>query len=183
MLTAITGTIGSGKSTVTQILRELGKNVVSCDEINARLLCERDYAERLAEEFPEAVKNGAVDKKALAAIIFNDENARKKLNSMSHPIIYGRVKAMAEEMSGDVFVEVPLLAESKMAYSFDRIWVVESREEEQLDRVVKRDNITYETARRILDVQKKNRITNMSFTVIENSGDFDALKRKVMTLL
>lgn len=183
MKVAITGTIGSGKSTVTAILREMGCNVISCDEINADLLQDKDYISLIENEFPDAVVNDTIDKKALSKIIFNDENARKRLNSLAHPLICQRVKKQADCCVGDVFVEVPLLAESGMEMLFDKIWLIVSDENLQISRVIDRDKKTLTAVKRILDLQKKDYKFCVPVTVIENNFGYDELKKKVLNAL
>lgn len=183
MLTAITGTIGSGKSAVTAILKELGCSVISCDEVNAELLGEREYLSVLENNFPGVVKDGILDKKALSKRIFNNEEERKKLNSLSHPRIMERVKQIASSMNGDVFVEVPLLAESGTEIYFDRIWVVRAPENIQITRVAERDGISLDEARIIYEIQCKRADLTVPVTVIENNSGIDELRRAVKALL
>ncbi len=183
MLTAITGTIGSGKSAVTTILKEMGCNVISCDEINAQLITEKEYLDLLELTFSGVVKDGILDKKALAKIIFGDENARMKLNDLAHPRIMGRVKRLAASMRGDVFVEVPLLAESGAEIYFDRVWVVHSTKAIQIARVAERDGISVEDAMIRYEVQNKHNSFSVPVTVIENNSGINELRLTVKALL
>ncbi len=184
MLVAITGTIGSGKSTITAILREMGKNVISCDEVNAELLTEKDYIKKIAAFFPECIQNGEVNKKILSDMVFSDEEKRKTLNAIAHPAIFERVVKKATEADGDVFVEVPLLAESGQDKYFDRIWVVYSDERDQLGRIVARDKISLEKAKTIYYRQKNVKAEFTKPVVyIENNAGYDELKEKIEKLL
>ena len=184
MLVAITGTIGSGKSTVTDILRKKGKNVISCDEINAKLLTESSYIEKIASEFPTCVKDGRIDKKILSDIVFTDENQRKKLNAIAHPAIFERVVNEAKLLKGDVFVEVPLLAESGQDKYFDSIWVITCDETRQLNRIVERDKIPLDKAKIIYNRQKEFEADfSKPVIYIENNADYNELKAKIEKIL
>ena len=81
MRIAIIGGIGSGKSTVLQILKNKGYDVLSCDEVNSKLICDKEYLKRLNETFVGAVVNGKLDKKVLSSIVFNSKSELDKLNS------------------------------------------------------------------------------------------------------
>jgi dephospho-CoA kinase len=109
---AITGGIGSGKSTVSNILKVKGYPVYSCDEIYAELVNSKIYIDEIKKVFPTAVKQGKIDKKCLAEIIFSDKQERTRLNEIAHPLIMQTLLArMNESDSQIVFAEVPLLLE------------------------------------------------------------------------
>ena len=93
MKIAITGGIGSGKSVVVTLLKESGYAVFSCDEIYKEIILSRKYVQKIEELFPEAVVNGQIDRKKLGEIVFADEEKRKHLNTLSHPIIMQSLRA------------------------------------------------------------------------------------------
>lgn len=183
MITAITGTIGSGKSAVCRILKELGYEVLSCDELNAKLLTEASYISLIDKEFEGVVKNGIIDKKTLASIIFSDEEKRKKLNSIAHPKIKDKIVERIKDLNGDIFVEVPLLGESGMVDLFDKIWFVTCGRDKQISRIVNRDRITEEEAKKRLEVQERKYDYSAPVSVILNDGDLNDLKNTVSELL
>lgn len=81
---AVTGGIGSGKSSVCQIIRSAGFPVLSCDEIYAELCADKKFLERLCEEFGDILyADGSLNRKKLSQIAFNDEAALKKLNNLT----------------------------------------------------------------------------------------------------
>ena len=92
MKIAVVGGIGSGKSEVMKKVASMGAATLSADEINASLLTSPDYIASLQSLFPTAVKDGVVDKHALAEIVFADETSRKALNALAHPLILKKIR-------------------------------------------------------------------------------------------
>ncbi len=144
---AVTGGIGSGKSTVIDIIRKKGYPVFSCDIIYAQLLQEKEYIEKLQNLFPETVIKGQIDKTRLSRIIFNDSLSRKKLNDLAHPIIMQRLcEKMDENNSPYTFAEVPLLFEGNFQKDFDGVIVVLRELPQRVEAIMARDKVDEETA-------------------------------------
>ena len=177
MKVAISGGIGSGKSAVTRILRELGAKVVVADEVNASLLTEKDYIEKIKNRFPAVVHNNVINKKELAAIIYRDEGERRALMEIAHPIIFRRMLSLYPD-EALVFYEIPLLSESPIR--FDRIWYVDAPLSDRVKRISIRDEVDREYAERIISLQVgEDRFLSIADAVINNHGDLDALKECV----
>lgn len=149
MKVAVTGGIGAGKSEFMRAVKELGIRTYSADEINAELLRDKGYIEKLSEAFPLAVKDGKVDKAVLREEVFSDEKKRKTLNALAHPEIRRKI----EEITGDAVVEVPLLFESGMTDLFDRVIVVTAGEDARINRIVSTRNISKDLAKNIIKNQ------------------------------
>lgn len=149
MKVAVTGGIGAGKSEFMRAVKELGIRTYSADEINAELLRDKRYIEKLSEAFPLAVKDGKVDKSVLREEVFSDEKKRKTLNALAHPEIRRKI----EEITGDAVVEVPLLFESGMTDLFDRVIVVTAGEDVRINRIVSTRNISKDIAKNIIKNQ------------------------------
>lgn len=149
MKVAVTGGIGAGKSEFMRAVKELGIRTYSADEINAELLRDKGYIEKLSEAFPLAVKDGKVDKSVLREEVFSDEKKRKTLNALAHPEIRRKI----EEITGDAVVEVPLLFESGMTDLFDRVIVVTAGEDVRINRIVSTRNISKDLAKNIIKNQ------------------------------
>ena len=149
MKVAVTGGIGAGKSEFMRAVKELGIRTYSADEINAELLRDKRYIEKLSEAFPLAVKDGKVDKSVLREEVFSDEKKRKTLNTLAHPEIRRKI----EEITGDAVVEVPLLFESGMTDLFDRVIVVTAGEDVRINRIVSTRNISKDLAKNIIKNQ------------------------------
>lgn len=149
MKVAVTGGIGAGKSEFMRAVKELGVRTYSADEINAELLRDKGYIEKLSEAFPLAVKDGKVDKSVLREEVFSDEKKRKTLNALAHPEIRRKI----EEITGDAVIEVPLLFESGMTDLFDRVIVVTAGEDARINRIVSTRNISKDLAKNIIKNQ------------------------------
>ena len=149
MKVAVTGGIGAGKSEFMRAVKELGIRTYSADEINAELLRDKGYIEKLSEAFPLAVKDGKVDKSVLREEVFSNEKKRKTLNALAHPEIRRKI----EEITGDAVIEVPLLFESGMTDLFDRVIVVTAGEDVRINRIVSTRNISKDLAKNIIKNQ------------------------------
>ncbi len=180
MRVAISGGIGSGKSQVTKILRALGACVVVADEVNAGLLCDKEYIDLIENTFPTVVHNKVINKKELADLVYNDESKRALLMSIAHPRIFERMfSAYPEEKV--VFYEIPLL--SKTDVSFDIVWFVYSDRTLRLRRIAERDNVSKERAARVMSLQREeDLLREKADVVIDNSGTIDDLCQTVKAL-
>jgi len=182
----LTGGIGSGKSTVSAMLRDLGATVIDADE-GARAVVQKGgpaFDEVVATFGREVVgKDGQLDREKLADLVFRDEAARQKLNAITHP----RVRAwMAERMQAApdagaevVVLDIPLLFESGSAEGMDEIVVVWAPEDQQVARAVGRGGREADVRARVkaqmpLD-EKRARATR----VIDNSGSIRQTLRQV----
>lgn len=191
MKIAITGGIGSGKSSVAKIISDSGFPVYSCDDINREILEEKYYVEKLEKLFPRTVENGRVLKRKLGDIVFSDEQALKKLNELAHPLIMQElIKRMDSEKSDLVFAEVPLLFEGKFEYCFDKILVVLRSKSARIAAVSKRDQTDEEQVLARIN----NQFDYESFSqappqkdskiyLLNNVGDFCCLKRNTAEIL
>jgi len=111
---AVTGGIGSGKSTVCNLIAKLGYPVYSCDEIYAELFVSGAFLKEIIAEFGDKVADGkgGVDRKKLAAEVFSDDSKLERLNAITHPAIFSEMFRRAEERKGLVFFEVPVFDDS-----------------------------------------------------------------------
>ncbi len=183
MLIAITGGIGSGKTTVLQMLSSLGGNIINTDEINNELLTQDFYIEKISALFPTAVVGGKIDKARLANIVFYDKEALAQLNQLAHPLINKQVLIRAEALAGNVFVEIPLLIEADMQDAFDRIWLVKASIALRLKRILERSHLDKELARHIIALQGDDKLRERVATdIIINNGNNQELFNQVQKL-
>ena len=156
----ITGGIASGKSTVAKMFGELGIPVVDADEL-AREVVEPGTPglAQIVNEFGEGVLNaeGALNRKAVADIVFEDELARKKLNGIMHPLIGAagaqKLAALQDDPAPYVLYEAALLVETGSHTAFPALVVVSAARETQKARVVSRDASSAAEAEARLDAQ------------------------------
>ncbi len=140
LIVALTGGIGSGKSTVGELFQQLGAVVVDSDQL-AREVVERGSSgfEQIVTLFgDEILKNGEINRSLLAEIIFKDPAKRKNLEQITHPLIR---KAFADIVakSGDQMIvinQIPLLVESKYEYNFDHVIAVSTSEDKRIARLL-----------------------------------------------
>ena len=157
---ALTGGPGSGKSTVAQMFRDLGAQVMDADEVARAVVAPGQPAwEELRRQFgPEFfMTDGSLDRAGMAELVFRDPGARAKLNAIVHPQvtreIARRLQALTARGADLVLVEVPLLYETGLERNFDAVIVVDAGEREQIDRIAARDGRPPEEARGILAAQ------------------------------
>ena len=153
----LTGGIASGKSTIAGFFEDLGVPVVDTDIVAREVVAPGSPAlEEIHGTFGDEVidAQGALDRRAMRNIIFDDDDKRRALEAILHPRIRTETWRQAAAADGPyVVVVVPLLYESPMKSEMDRIVVVDCAEETQIDRLMLRDNETREQARRILATQ------------------------------
>lgn len=182
---AITGGIGSGKSTVAKQIALLGFPVFSCDEIYRELLQDNAYIAQISRVFSDVVKEGVIDKKALSRRVFSSEMDRKRLNSIAHPLImerlYARMSACTNEL---VFAEVPLLFEGGYENDFAHIIVVRRNDEERIENVMKRDGVSKAEVLARLSAQFDYKdIKNKNVYFIDNDGGIEELELKTKEMI
>lgn len=187
---AITGGIGSGKSAVLKILKEEGFPTFSCDEIYKEILFDEEYIRLISLTFPTAVKNGNIDKKVLAEIVFSDKNKREELDSIAHPMI---MKKLLEKISqidnGIVFVEVPLLFECGYTNMFDGVIVVQRSSEERIQSVMKRDGLDEGSVLARMNAQfdysifDENYNADKNIRILYNDQSIEKLKENIKNVI
>lgn len=181
---AVTGGIGSGKSTVCEIIKKYGFPVYSCDQIYSELLNSSDFLKKIENEFGGVLNSdGSLNRKALSAAVFNNESALKKLNTITHPEI---ISAAFKKMEGSsiAFLEVPLLFENGLEDLFDGAIVVLRGIEDRINSVISRSNLTRdEVLLRINSQYNYNKLDFTKYYVIHNCGNFEDLDCKTRQIL
>ena len=174
LIVALTGGIGSGKSTVGQIFGDLGAIVTDSDQL-ARDVVERGttgFDQIIAAFGDEVLKNGDLNRAALADLVFKDPAKRKQLEQITHPLIRKAFAKIVESAKGDSIVvnQIPLLVESNHDYKFDHVITVSASEAVRIERLLKRGmNLTQIQQR--LQVQSNDaQREKISDSIIRNDG-------------
>ena len=182
----LTGGIGSGKSTVSEMLRKLGAIVVDADE-GARVVVQpgQPALAEIRDRFGDEVfgADGDLDREKLADVVFGDDRAREDLNAITHP----RVRAwMAERMqeaaaagAPAVVLDIPLLFESGLTAGLDEVVVVWAPVEEQFKRAVARGLRGGDVRARINAQMPLEEKRAKATVVIDNSGSKEKTRRQV----
>ncbi|WP_211653869.1 dephospho-CoA kinase [Planococcus alpniumensis] len=191
MIIGLTGSIASGKSTVSQMLKELGYPVVDADLV-ARQVVEpgTETLNSIAQAFgPEVIlANGSMDRERVGKIIFNDPTSRKKLNDIIHPAIRREMlrqrQAFLDEGYETVIMDIPLLFESKLQRMVDKILVVSVSEQQQLKRLMERNGLAEQEAKARIASQLPFSVKEQGADeVLDNNGSVDNTKRQLMRIL
>lgn len=182
----LTGGIGSGKSTAAKIFMDLGAVVIDADEQSrAALGSNSPLLPQIELTFgPGLVVNGELDRQALAAKVFSDDELRVKLENLVHPEVARRVSAIRSSLSDDAVViyDVPLLVEKRLESQFDAVIVVHSPLELRLKRLesrgVSRDDATARMGHQASDVER----AALATYEINNDGDLEDLRLQCETV-
>lgn len=178
----ITGTIASGKSSLSEILKKKGYQVIDSDKVNKKLL-EKDqinYKEILSSKaFDEAFDADGLDKKKLAEIIFNNPEKRELINKITHKNIIAYINSLIKEKRKNIFVEIPLYFQMKEKFPCDYIWLVTADREFQIKRLIKRDKIDRDFAIKKIESQDFLEMEKKSDLIFDNSKSIKDLEKKV----
>lgn len=158
---ALTGGIASGKTTISNRLRELGAFIIDADEVAREIVQPgtptlRAIVERFGEGVLEA--DGTLNRKALAEIVFNDDDALAALNDITHPeirrVTNERIDRIRAEEPDTIFVhDIPLLAENRSNFDYDEIWVADAPASVRLERLMETRAMSREESQARIDAQ------------------------------
>jgi dephospho-CoA kinase len=176
-LVGLTGGVGSGKSTVAEMMRELGAQVVDADEATHAVYEPGSPGfDAVVREFgDEYVDGGRIDRPRLGELVFHDDDARRRLNDIVHPLVRAwmaeRTAEAAQRGAEVVVQDVPLLFENGLERLFSTVVLVYAPEEVQVDRLVSGRGFTPERARAMIAAQMpiENK-RGLAHHVINNSG-------------
>lgn len=144
----LTGGIACGKTNLTDALRSIGVPVVDADEVSRAVTAKGGAAlPAIRKAFGDKVFDGeALNRQALAALIFADDEKRALLNAITHPIILSECKRMLDAIPGPAVYSVPLLFECGLEKECDEVWCAYIPQKEQIRRLRERDGITHKKA-------------------------------------
>jgi dephospho-CoA kinase len=186
LLVGLTGGLAAGKSTVARLLAETGCTVVDADRLVAELYGPGEPGTaKVRELFGDSLllPEGGVDHRALAARVFADDEARRRLEAAVHPLVGERFRALAAARGGIVVLEATLLVEAGWASAFDLVVTVEAPPELRLARAIARGLAPAEARRRLAAQGGGEARRAAAGRVITNDGNEAALRRQVDALV
>lgn len=190
MIIGLTGGIGSGKSTVADLFKELGVPVVDADQVSRELVKPGSkILNNIVEHFGPKILNaeGELDRSLLRKKIFDKPDDKIFIEKLLHPVIYKKIQEFAEEHPAPYIIAViPLLIETREKYNIDiikKVLVVDAPEDLQVDRVRKRDKLSSTEIRKIMHTQiDRQARLNRANDIIINDGDLNKLRKQVLEL-
>jgi len=185
---ALTGGIGCGKSTVCNLFNQQHHVPIIDTDIIAREIVEPGTTTlaEISNYFGRSVilKNGSLNRKALAEKVFNNENDRHHLESILHPEIRRVIQKKIEKIdSSYVIIAIPLLIETNQQSDFERVLVIDCNEQQQIERTLKRDQRNLDEIKSIIksQVSRETRL-EIADDIIDNSHSTNSLKEQVKAL-
>jgi dephospho-CoA kinase len=187
MRVGLTGGIGSGKSEVARILRELGAYIVDTDTLAREAVASySDGLMEIARVWPQVVRNNVLDRAALGEIVFSDPEARAKLNAIVHPHVR-RLALERERLAapGQIVVHVvPLLFETNYLEGIDKSILVVAPDEMRIARITARDGLNAAQVRARMSAQMPPaQARERADFVIENDADLATLRERTREVL
>ncbi len=182
-LVGVTGIIGSGKTTVSEIFGQLGASVFSADEAAREVTGEADVIQTIADTFGQEMlrTDGSVDRKRLADLVFNDPVKLQRLNGIIHPLVRRQMWNLVDEQQRRagvalIIIDSPLIYETDLHTSLDFVVVVLADEEKCIQRVMNRDGLSrdeiLERLSRQIPLSKKKERADFC---IDNDGNEESL--------
>lgn len=191
MIIGLTGSIASGKSTVAKMLEKLQLPIVDADQV-ARIVVEpgTETLQQIAQAFGEEIilPDGQMDRKKVGDLIFHDPKKRKQLNDIIHPAIRKEMLRQRDEHLNNgalnVVMDIPLLFESQLQHFVERILVVSVTEENQLTRLMERNQLSFEEAKARISSQLPISVKEKGAdAVIYNNTDLASTERQLHHIL
>ena len=184
---ALTGGIGSGKTSIASIFKSLGVPIIDSDTISKEIIlpgkpCFKDIVNEFGEEI--LTNKGTIDRYKLRDIIFNNDKARIKLENIIHPVVFKNIDTEISLINYPYcLVIIPLLIETKSTEKFDRILVIDALESLQFERIVKRDDISPILIKKIIKTQvKRKERLRYANDIIVNNDKIINLNKSINTL-
>jgi len=181
----LTGGVASGKSTVAEMLVELGAVLIDADQLAREVVAPgSDGLRRVVEEFGTEVlaPDGSLDRPSLGRMVFADEGRRRRLEAIVHPLVRARAAELEVAAPADAVVvhDIPLLAETGQAGGFDAVIVVDVPTETQIERMMRLRGMSGEDARARVAAQatREDRLA-VATHVVDNAGTREDLRDRV----
>ncbi|CEQ31142.1 dephospho-CoA kinase [[Clostridium] sordellii] len=190
LVIGLTGNIGCGKSSLSKILKDNSLDIIDADIISREIMSNNKLLEEVFQVFGEDVKDkdGTLNRKKLASIVFSDDKKLIALNDITHPAIKNEIKRRIKDIEHKgrniVIVDAALLIEGKFLDLIDKLIVITCDEKEQLNRVMDRDNSNMDEAlNRISSQMSQDEKVKFGDYIIDNSGSLEELNYKANKLI
>lgn len=186
IFTAITGSIGCGKTTISDILRKFGYLVYDVDKWVKHLYYRKDFLKMIRAEFPQVFDGEVFDKRKLRTFVFDNPEKLKELEMLIHPFLTRKLRKIIRKNNneGIVFFDVALLYELGWDKFFDYVVLADVDYETQKLRVMARDKISAEDFDKInkLQMSREEKVQRSDF-IIDTGVDINKLRKSVVNLL
>lgn len=186
IFTAITGSIGCGKTTISDILRKFGYLVYDADKWVKHLYYRKDFLKMIRAEFPQVFDGEVFDKRKLRTFVFDNPEKLKELEMLIHPFLTRKLRKIIRKNNneGIVFFDVALLYELGWDKFFDYVVLADVDYETQKLRVMARDKISAEDFGKInkLQMSREEKVQRSDF-IIDTGVDINKLRKSVVNLL
>ena len=190
IVVGLTGNIGCGKSSLSDIFRAEGIKIIDADIIARQIYDDEKLLRKVYETFGNDIKNedGSLNRKALGRIVFSDDEKLIQLNKLTHPVIRQKVSDEIEEYKSQneeiVILDAALLVESDYLNFIDKLLVVTCKENIQIERIIARDNCSIEEAldRIRSQMSQENKVKYADY-VIDNSATLSELRKKAFIFM
>jgi dephospho-CoA kinase len=187
ILVGITGSIGCGKTTIANVIREQGYTVFDIDKWVKFLYYKKDFLKTIKSTFPECFISGGFNKRCLRNIVFSDNDKLKVLEGIIHPLLKSRIKKtirINNENNSIVFMDVALLFEMGWDKYCDYIILADVDKNIQKNRVINRDGISEEDFYKIDKIQmSQDEKRKMVDFIIDTDVNYNKLRVKIINIL
>ena len=187
MIIGLTGGIGSGKSAAAALFKDIGVDLIDADDLardslNINSEGYKLFIEEFGDEYLDENKN--INRELIRKLIFNDSNAKSKLESIIHPIVRSGIETFIKNKKSDYcIIVVPLIFETNSSKIYDRVLVIDCDVDVQISRTSKRDNQTKSDIENIINKQAtREQRLSIADDVIVNNGSLDLLRNEVLKI-
>ena len=187
MIIGLTGGIGSGKSAAAALFKDIGVDLIDADDLARDSLSINSEGYKLfIEEFGDKYldENKNINRELIRKLIFNDSDAKSKLENIIHPIVRSGIETFIKNKKSDYcIIVVPLIYETNSSKIYDRVLVIDCDVDVQISRTSKRDNQTKSDIENIINKQAtREQRLSIADDVIVNNGSLDLLRNEVLKI-